>query len=241
MATPHIAGAVALLWSAHPELKNNPDATEPVINSTAVHILSNSCDSGSPQTPNNTYGNGRVDILAAVNSSSPLSIVSAASVKTHGSQSFGVTLPLTGEPGVECRIDRNGQETLVFTFSENVVSGTAAVTGGTGQLKGNPVFAGNTMTVNLRSVADVQKITVTLQNVTGMSGTVLPDTAVSMNVLGGDVDGSKTVDNTDVNLVRGQVGMPVTGSNFRDDVRPDGTINATDGKTVKSDLGHNLP
>jgi len=68
MATPHIAGAVALLWSAHPELKNNPDATEPVLNSTAVHILSNTCDSGTPTTPNNTYGNGRIDILAAVDS-----------------------------------------------------------------------------------------------------------------------------------------------------------------------------
>jgi hypothetical protein len=31
-----------------------------------VHILSNACDSGSPKTPNNTFGNGRVDILAAV-------------------------------------------------------------------------------------------------------------------------------------------------------------------------------
>jgi len=68
MATPHIAGAVALLWSAHPELKNNPDATEPVLNDNAVHILSNTCDSGSPKTPNNTFGNGRVDILAAVGS-----------------------------------------------------------------------------------------------------------------------------------------------------------------------------
>ena len=68
MATPHIAGAVALLWSAHPELKNDPDATEPVLNDNAVHILSNACDSGSPKTPNNTFGNGRVDILAAVNS-----------------------------------------------------------------------------------------------------------------------------------------------------------------------------
>jgi len=68
MATPHIAGAVALLWSAHPELKNNPDATEPVLNSTAVHILSNACDGGSPTTPNNTFGNGRIDILAAVDS-----------------------------------------------------------------------------------------------------------------------------------------------------------------------------
>jgi len=68
MATPHIAGAVALLWSAHPELKNNPDATEPVLNDAAVHILSNICDGGSPTTPNNTYGNGRVDILTAVDS-----------------------------------------------------------------------------------------------------------------------------------------------------------------------------
>ncbi len=68
MATPHIAGAVALLWSAHPELRNDLEASEATINNAAVHILSNSCDGGSPTTPNNTYGNGRVDILAAVDS-----------------------------------------------------------------------------------------------------------------------------------------------------------------------------
>jgi serine protease AprX len=68
MATPHIAGAVALLWSAHPELRNDPEASEAIINNSAVHILSNTCDGGSPTTPNNTYGNGRIDILAAVDS-----------------------------------------------------------------------------------------------------------------------------------------------------------------------------
>src|SRR5262249_45378343 len=124
MATPHIAGAVALLWSAHPELKNNPDATEPILNNTAVHILSDTCDSGSPKTPNNTFGNGRVDILAAVDTESVLSLTSAASVKTQGTQSFGVDLPLSGEPGVECR-DSKGVHSIVFTFSENVVSGGA--------------------------------------------------------------------------------------------------------------------
>jgi serine protease AprX len=66
MATPHVAGGVALLWSAHPELRNDVTASEAVLNSTAVHILSNSCDGGSPVTPNNTFGNGRIDILAAV-------------------------------------------------------------------------------------------------------------------------------------------------------------------------------
>jgi hypothetical protein len=240
MATPHIAGAVALLWSAHPELKNNPDATEPVLNDNAVHILSNGCDSGSPKTPNNTYGNGRVDILAAVNAEAILSLTSAASVKTQGSQSFGLPLPLTGEPGVECR-DLAGRQTLVFTFSDNVVSGSAALTAGVGRVQGSAVFSGNTMTVNLNHVSDVQKITVTLTNVMSVSGQTIPSVSVSMNVLAGDVDASKTVDQNDQRITNGQVGMPITTSNYREDVRTDGTINSKDVRQVKENLGHNLP
>jgi subtilisin family serine protease len=239
MATPHIAGAVALLWSAHPELKNNPDATEPVLNSTAVHILSNVCDSGSPKTPNNTFGNGRVDILAAVNTESTLSLNSAASVKTQGSQSFGINLPLSGEPGVECR-DSKGQHSIVFTFSENVVSGTATLTGN-GQVKGNPIFSGNTMTVNINRVVDVQKVTVNLSNVMGASGSTLASAAVSMNVLAGDVDGNKSVENFDLSTVKHDNGDPVTSANFREDVKADGAINSGDVKTVRNDLGHSLP
>src|SRR5439155_1623759 len=64
MATPHIAGSVALLWSARPELRPDLDATEGTLNSAAVHINSSECGSGSP---NNVYGWGRVDVFAAVN------------------------------------------------------------------------------------------------------------------------------------------------------------------------------
>jgi serine protease AprX len=240
MATPHVAGGVALLWSAHPELRNNPDATEPVLNSTAVHILSNACDSGSPTTPNNTFGNGRIDILAAVDTNAVLAITSAASVKTQGTQTFGVPLPLTGEPGVECRNSRN-TETLVFTFNDNVVSGTASVTAGRARISGSPIFSGTTMTVNLTKVSDVQKVTLKLSNVTSDTSQVLPDTSVSMNVLAGDVNANKTVDATDVSLTQAQVGMPLTSSNFREDVRVDGVINNTDVSTVQHDVGHNLP
>src|SRR5439155_12688930 len=45
LATSHVAGAVALLWSAHPELRNDVDATEAVLNDSAFHISSTACSS----------------------------------------------------------------------------------------------------------------------------------------------------------------------------------------------------
>jgi serine protease AprX len=69
MATPHIAGAVALLWSARPEFRDDLEATEAALNSAAAHILSALC--GDPGPPNNVYGWGRVDVLAAVGTPSP--------------------------------------------------------------------------------------------------------------------------------------------------------------------------
>src|SRR6266581_953502 len=174
-------------------------------------------------------------------SSGSLALTSAVSRKTHGGAgTFDVPLPLTGEPGVECR-NTNGKFIFVFTFSSNVVSGSAAVTSGTGSVKGSPVFSGNTMTVNLKGVTDIQKITVTLSNVTSDTSQVLPDTAVSANMLIGDTTGNKTVDNADVTLTRGQVGLPVTASNFREDMNISGTITSADVSLVRSDVGHSLP
>jgi subtilisin family serine protease len=66
MASPHVAGAVALLWSARPGLQNNISSSRALLNSAAVHILDGTCDGGPPVTPNNTYGSGRLDIFAAV-------------------------------------------------------------------------------------------------------------------------------------------------------------------------------
>jgi len=64
MATPHVAGAIALLWSAHPELRNQIPQTEDILNQAAVDVTSTLCSSSG--VPNNTYGWGRLDIKAAV-------------------------------------------------------------------------------------------------------------------------------------------------------------------------------
>jgi uncharacterized delta-60 repeat protein len=170
-----------------------------------------------------------------------LSLVSAASRKKHGGAgTFSVPLPLTGEPGVECR-SSNGNHTFVFTFSESVVSGSASVTGGTGSVSSAPTFSGKTMTVKLAGVADVQKITVTLSDVTSGAGHVLPDTSVSANMLVGDTGGNKSVGSADVSQTRGQVGKAVTAGNFREDVDVTGSITSADVSLVRSNLGHTLP
>ena len=68
MAGPHVAGVVALLISAHPELKGQVDGIERIIEHTAVpRTNSESCgDVPGTAIPNNTYGWGRVDALAAL-------------------------------------------------------------------------------------------------------------------------------------------------------------------------------
>jgi hypothetical protein len=67
MASPHVAAAVLLLWSAFPNLKGNVDATEQLLEQTAVHLTTtDGCGGDSTSAvPNNTYGYGRIDVYAA--------------------------------------------------------------------------------------------------------------------------------------------------------------------------------
>lgn len=68
MAGPHVAGLVALMISANPALAGQVELIEDIIESTAVpKTTDEQCgDIPGSQVPNNTYGFGRVDALAAV-------------------------------------------------------------------------------------------------------------------------------------------------------------------------------
>jgi serine protease AprX len=68
MASPHVAGAAALLMSAFPSLKRNPEAVARLLRETAVPIVGNtqSCGGILPTFyPNNVAGMGRIDVFAA--------------------------------------------------------------------------------------------------------------------------------------------------------------------------------
>lgn len=68
MAGPHVAGAVALLISANPELAGQVEAIEDLLESTARPMLSDQDCGGvsGMEVPNAVYGYGRMNILAAV-------------------------------------------------------------------------------------------------------------------------------------------------------------------------------
>ena len=69
MAGPHVVGTVALMISANPDLAGQVELIEDIIEQTAVPKTTNqNCgDVPGSQVPNNTYGYGRIDALAAVN------------------------------------------------------------------------------------------------------------------------------------------------------------------------------
>lgn len=68
MAAPHVVGAVALLWSARPDLIGKVAMTEFLLNTAAVQRVSTQCGDAADAVPNNVYGWGRVDAFNAVHS-----------------------------------------------------------------------------------------------------------------------------------------------------------------------------
>jgi len=164
--------------------------------------------------------------------------LSAVSRKTHaGAGTFDINLPLSGTPGIECRMGQgaNGKDhQVVVTFpgagpvtftSPPTVTGNGSVS--TYLASANQVF------VNLTNVADSQIITINLPVNDGTNSGIV---AVPMGVLLGDVSSNGVVTNTDVGQVKAQVDPTkfVTQSNFRADVSVNGFVTNTDVGTTKA-------
>ncbi len=110
MAAPHVAGAVALLWSAYPALRGNVNLTEAILYQTALPLTtSQSCggDTAS-QVPNNVYGYGALDALAAFQrlQSAPAAVRGHVAMEgraaTPPAQSYVMTVTLSVlQPGLD--------------------------------------------------------------------------------------------------------------------------------------------
>ncbi len=147
-----------------------------------------------------------------------------------------------GALGVESRTGgAGGNHALAITLSNAVVSGNASVTSGIGTVSGAPTFSGNTMTVNLTGVANAQRVTVNLSNVTDNSAQVLPDTSVTLGFLLGDTNGDGVVNSADATITRNRSGQATDATNVRSDYNIDGFINAADSTIVRARSGDSIP
>jgi hypothetical protein len=167
-----------------------------------------------------------------------------ASRKTHGSAgTFDVALPLTGNPGIECRSGGvNGDHTIVFTFANPLTSvANASITGGSGSIASSSIQNTYEYVVNLTGVQNAQRLTVTLTGIRDTSGLRTDILATPMGVLLGDVNANGLVNSTDTSLVQAQSGQTVTASNFRTDINANGLINSTDTSIVRANSGTGLP
>ncbi|MEU4083399.1 S8 family serine peptidase [Streptomyces aureus] len=99
MATPHVAGAVALLWSAAPSLIGNIDETRRLLNEGARNVDDTHC--GGTADMNNVWGEGRLDILASVDQAPHTAAVVTGKVtdKATGAALGNITVKATGTGG----------------------------------------------------------------------------------------------------------------------------------------------
>lgn len=103
MASPHVAGTVALLWSAAPDILGDVEVTRALLDGSAVDTEDLQC--GGTAQDNNVFGEGRLDALAVLDS---------APIGDVGRIVGSVTDADTGEPlaGAEMQIEGATSRTL---------------------------------------------------------------------------------------------------------------------------------
>jgi Tol biopolymer transport system component len=175
----------------------------------------------------------------------PLQLLHATSRKVHGAAgAFDVDLPLSGNPGIECRTGgANGDYTIVYTFANTLTSvGWASVTSGTGAVTSSEIGSDpHQCVVNLSGVTNAQQVLVTLNNVSDSTGNLSTAVSAQMSLLIGDTTGDGVVNSADIAQAKSQSGQTVSLSNFRQDLTADGSLNSGDIALVKSKSGTALP
>ncbi len=165
--------------------------------------------------------------------------------RVHGAAgTFDLVLTTTVPPAINLNPTtepRQGPtQTIVFTFDKPVNAATAAVTEGVATA-GTPTFSGNSVIVPLTGVTDIQYVTVSLTNVTGVDGSTGGTGSARIGFLAGDVNQTRTVTLSDVGQVNGQLSQPVSGTNYLDDINVSGTMSLADKVLTNNALTHALP
>src|SRR6266508_2165096 len=124
MAGPHVAGVVALLWSARPQMVRDIASATTILKNTAnpgvtVNPAQNCGGTPSSATPNNSFGYGRVDALAAVTAVPSVTgpvVVASSDLDGDGAADKAVFRPGTGTFGTWYVKKSNGSGDLAVQW-----------------------------------------------------------------------------------------------------------------------------
>ncbi|MFB6675496.1 S8 family serine peptidase, partial [Streptomyces sp. NPDC056390] len=172
MATPHVAGAVALLWSAAPSLIGNISETQKLLNEGARDVDDTHC--GGTAGMNNVWGEGKLDILSSIDKAphTAADVTGKLTDKATGAALSGLTVKATDGAGTVRTVTTGSDGTYRLTL----VPGTYDFTfSGYGYASGSAT--GVTLTT---SQAFTQDMALTATASHKVSGTVLDVTGKAL-------------------------------------------------------------
>lgn len=190
----------------------------------------------------NSAGEGPVSNALTVTPIAPTpTLVAVLSRKTHvGVGDFDLPLNRTAALNGAVSVEPRGGATqrIVFRFDIPLSSpGSATASSGTvSQVAVGVGAQNNEVVVTLTSISDLQRATISLTNVNG-AGT---NAAVSLGFLLGDVNGTRTIDATDLAAIKARTGQPVDAGNFWFDLNLSGGVTASEVSAVKARSGRTL-
>ena len=127
MAAPHVSGAVALIWSAVPELRGDVQITSWILEQTAFGLTTNEgCGGDLPdEIPNNTYGWGRINaydaIFMALETDWDITWLAVepdgGTVSPHASMAISLTFDTTGLTFGQCYVSD-----LLFEYNDPYIT-----------------------------------------------------------------------------------------------------------------------
>ncbi|MFE5944556.1 S8 family serine peptidase [Streptomyces sp. NPDC056480] len=180
MATPHVAGAVALLWSAAPSLIGRIDETRALLDQGARDVDDTHC--GGTAGMNNVWGEGKLDILASVDRAPHTAVTVTGKVtdKATGAALSGMSVKATSVASGARTVTTGGDGTYRLSLAPGTYDFALSGYGYAPQaVSGVQLTTGVPLTQDFAlTAAPSHKVSGTVLDVTGKA---LPGATVELN------------------------------------------------------------
>jgi uncharacterized repeat protein (TIGR01451 family) len=154
MAAPHVAGLIALLWSAAPHLVGQVEVTEDIVRQSARPVVDLTCGGDPDGHPNNVYGWGIADALAAVQKLHPAVVAQAEPAFIDAGDALTYTFSVANWSRATALSDVVLSNTLPLSTTFARASGTYAKTDGFVQWALGALAPGEQVSATLVLTAD---------------------------------------------------------------------------------------